>query len=272
MGMFDNLFKPINEFDVGNGEEADTFDSTGEEDITPATASAGTDDQTDDNPTPTDDISDSDENVDFTDDTDADDNTVGDQDTGDDDTDVDYTLDDTDTEEENAEDGDDSADSTDGEEDEDVEGEDDSNVDFTDDGSEEGEEGIDNTDDDIEDSGDSNDPFTGLKDIERELFDNLTDEQKNIKIKELKQNFADLHERCDGIIEILNNTTPSDESTVRVFDYIQKTLIDLQNNVRDYLTYTFTTKTFIKNDAQFKSYLVILNTIQNILEEIDIQK
>ena len=134
-------------------------------------------------------------------------------------------------------------------------------------------DGTDGSGTDIDsDSADSQDQMSGLKAIENELFENLTDKQKQIKIKELKNNYVELFDRCDGIIDIINSRKPSDESTAQIFDYINNVILDLQNTVHDYLEHTFSTKTYLENDAQFKSYLNILNTINNILKELNITK
>lgn len=134
-------------------------------------------------------------------------------------------------------------------------------------------DGGDNSADGIDNSGDnSQDQISGLKAIENELFENLTDKQKQIKIKELKNNYVDLFDRCDGIIDVINARKPSDETTAQIFEYINNTILDLQNTVHDYLEHTFATKSYLENDAQFKSYLNILNTINNILKELNINK
>lgn len=121
-----------------------------------------------------------------------------------------------------------------------------------------GEEG---PDDDMQDKLDS------IKQIEKDLFENLTPEQKEIKIKTLKKNFMTLHGKCTSILDMINDSTPSEESVVQVFDYIQKTVQELQDNMHDYLTYTFDTKGYLDNQAQFKQYLTILNSVKNILNE-----
>ena len=162
-------------------------------------------------------------------------------------------------------------DSGEGEDPEDPAG--DPNIDL-DDGEGDGEGGTigDDTSDIDPNSPDNQDQISGLKAIENELFENLTDKQKQIKIKELKNNFVDLFDRCDGIIDIINARRPSDESTAQIFEYINNAILDLQNTVHDYLEHTFSTRSYLENDAQFKSYLNVLNTINNILLELNIKK
>lgn len=114
---------------------------------------------------------------------------------------------------------------------------------------------------------DTKDKMNAIAQIEKDLFEKLTPEQKEIKIKTLKQNYVDLYNKCDEILEMINNSNPGGEEEAQLFDFIQKTIVELQDNCHDYLTYTFDTKGYLDNDAQFKQYLTILNSIKKILGE-----
>ena len=111
-----------------------------------------------------------------------------------------------------------------------------------------------------------------LKDVEKQLFDQLTPEQQKIKITELKTNFANLYEKCANILELISNSNPGDDNIIKVFDYVSKTVTDLQSHLYYYITNTFDTKSYIENDAQFKQFLAILGTIKSILDEISPKK
>ena len=120
---------------------------------------------------------------------------------------------------------------------------------------------------DGEDGNNEDEAQSGLKKIEGELFENLSPKQKEIKIKALKQNFLDLYDRCGDVIDLISDNTPASEEESRIFDFVSKTVTELQSNVHDYLADTFGTKTYIDNDAQFKQYLVILDSVKKILDE-----
>lgn len=111
-----------------------------------------------------------------------------------------------------------------------------------------------------------------LREVQKQLFDQLTPDQQAIKIKELKNNYAELYTRCANILKSITDSNPGDENMVRVFDYVQKTMTDLQTHVYYYITNTFDTKTYMENDMQFKQFLTILNTIKNILDELNVEK
>lgn len=112
------------------------------------------------------------------------------------------------------------------------------------------------------------DKMDSIKQIEKELFDKMTPEQKKIKIETLKQNYIDLFNRCDTILDTLTEANPEDESTSKIFVFIQNTLSEMKENIHDYLTKTFDTKGYIENDAQFKQYLVIIDSIDKLLENL----
>lgn len=134
-------------------------------------------------------------------------------------------------------------------------------------------EGGENNIEDTGEEGESSDNNTEkmdnkLKDLEGQLFDILSDEQKQIKIDELKKCYQELHNRCDNIINIINNSNPPDENTSRIFEYLNDNMSDLKQYLYDYFTYTFNTKIYMENDAQYKKYLAILNSFNTILEEV----
>lgn len=128
--------------------------------------------------------------------------------------------------------------------------------------------GGDDTEEDVSDDV----QIPNLREVQKQLFDQLTPEQQAIKVKELKNNYAELYTRCANILKTVTDSNPGDENMVRVFDYVQKTMTDLQTHIYYYITNTFDTKTYMENDMQFKQFLTILNTIKNILDELNGEK
>lgn len=131
----------------------------------------------------------------------------------------------------------------------------------------ESEDGADNGESDEVDSS-SEDTESKLKELEGEIFDTLSPEQKQIKIDELKRCYQELYERCDNIIELLNDSKAPDENTSKVFEYINNNLVDLKQYIYDYFSYTFDTKTYLENNAQYQKHLVVLNSLDDILKEL----
>lgn len=131
----------------------------------------------------------------------------------------------------------------------------------------ESEDGADDGESDEVDSS-SEDTESKLKELEGEIFDTLSPEQKQIKIDELKRCYQELYERCDNIIELLNDSKAPDENTSKVFEYINNNLVDLKQYIYDYFSYTFDTKTYLENNAQYQKHLVVLNSLDDILKEL----
>lgn len=209
---------------------------------------AGTDTQSDDTST-TDDTNDGDDNS--TDDQNNDDNNQ-DDDNQDDDTNID---DDSETEP-------DSGDNMDTD--------DDNNQDNQDDGSDDQNTGDDDTstDDMGSDTGDdSNDPNAKLKDLEKSIFDQLSDEQKTLKIKELKSLYNNVYDKCGEIINSISDADRSPEQA-KIYDYVMNSLTDLQKYIKDYLFQIYDSKTYIENMVQLQKYLTVLDTVSNIFEEV----
>ena len=126
-----------------------------------------------------------------------------------------------------------------------------------------GDEGEESTDDSV----DQNDPSQRLKDIEKSIFDQLTPEQQQAKTQELKNLYSSTYEKCQDIIDTITNVEKA-PNQAKVYDYIMNNLVDLQKYIRDYLDNLFDSKTYIENMTELQKYLAILDTINNVFEEM----
>ena len=120
------------------------------------------------------------------------------------------------------------------------------------------------TDDDM--SG-GDDPDQDLKDAENDIFNGLSDQDKVIKINELKDLYQDLYNRIITLYDKVNDI-PKDDELIKVYNFVIDNLSDLKQFVYDYLTNTFDNKTYLENMVNYKKYLSTLNVINGILEEI----
>lgn len=115
--------------------------------------------------------------------------------------------------------------------------------------------------------GDGNDPHQKLKELEAEIFDQLSDQEKEIKKNELKKLFITLIERTDNILDLVQEVPKTDE-TVKVIDYVANTLTDLKTYLNDYVTNMYDIKTYIQNTVNFQKFLAIFDSVKAIFEEI----
>ena len=162
----------------------------------------------------------------------------------------------TDPDEEGADDNQDNPDEGEGEDD----GGDEYNVTDPDDG------GDDNTDD-TSSTENTDDPSAKLKELEKSIFDQLSDEMKAAKTTELKKLYTDTYDKCQSIIDTISGAEKQ-PNQVKVYDYILNNLLDLQRYIKDYLANIFDSKTYIENMTELQKYLAILDTVNGVFEDM----
>ena len=119
----------------------------------------------------------------------------------------------------------------------------------------------------VDDMSGGEDPDQDLKDVENDIFNGLSDQDKVIKINELKDLYQDLYNRIITLYDKVNDI-PKDDELIKVYNFVIDNLSDLKQFVYDYLTNTFDNKTYLENMVNYKKYLSTLNVINGILEEI----
>lgn len=105
-----------------------------------------------------------------------------------------------------------------------------------------------------------------LKAKDRELFDTLSIEEQQIKVKELKKQFGDLYSECVSLIDRFNEI--SIEISSKQVNNISSLLLELKSMISFYVLNIYDIKSFVENDVMFNRYLSILNNIQNTLKDI----
>ncbi len=152
--------------------------------------------------------------------------------------------------------------------DDDMPGGDDDNFDMDDSTADSGDGSTDDmSGDNAGDMSGGEDPDQDLKDVENDIFNGLSDQDKVIKINELKDLYQDLYNRIITLYDKVNDI-PKDDELIKVYNFIIDNLSDLKQFVYDYLTNTFDNKTYLENMVNYKKYISTLNVINGILEEI----
>lgn len=115
--------------------------------------------------------------------------------------------------------------------------------------------------------GDSGNDQDELKQEEDKLYDTLTDDQKKIRILQLKILFKNIYEQADSTLNSINDIPKSDEN----IDIIRRLIVVL-NNVKDYITdymnFEFDNHTYLDNNQIYIKYINIFRTIQKTIEEL----
>ena len=132
----------------------------------------------------------------------------------------------------------------------------------------------DDTTDDDESSDDSVDTSEGedeLKSLENDMFKDISPEQMNIKILELKKQYLEVY---TTVVDVLTRTNKIQKTTqnIKVLEFIINKLMELKDLIQFYLSNTFDTKTYMENMVNYQQYLVTLNTINRLLKEINVKK
>jgi len=138
--------------------------------------------------------------------------------------------------------------------------------DGTEDPSGEGDNGDDLGGDDSLDSPE-NDPHQRLKELEGEIFDQLSEPEKQMKINELKKLYGLLIDKADSLYKLTQEISKTDD-TVKMIDYTLNTLMDLKTYLKDYVVDVFDNRTYLQNSVNFQKFLTIFDAIHSIFKEI----
>lgn len=111
-------------------------------------------------------------------------------------------------------------------------------------------------------------PVDELKAKEEEIYSNLTDEQLDIKHRELKTRFLDLYDMTSKIVDRIGDATVTEEN-IGVIEYISKNLSELRDMISDYVSSVYQTKSYTENSVNYNRFLAVLNGIDKMLEEIN---
>lgn len=117
------------------------------------------------------------------------------------------------------------------------------------------------------DTADENDPHKKLKELEAEIFDQLSEEEKEMKKNELKKLYILLIEKSESIFALAQEITKTDD-TVKLIDYILNTLMDLKTYLGDYVSDIYDNRTYLQNNVNFQKFLTIFDSIHAIFQEI----
>lgn len=124
---------------------------------------------------------------------------------------------------------------------------------------------------DDEDSLDSdsseNDPHQRLKELEAEIFDQLSEPEKQMKINELKKLYGLLIDKADSLYKLTQEISKTDD-TVKMIDYTLNTLMDLKTYMKDYVIDVFDNRTYLQNSVNFQKFLTIFDAVHSIFKEI----
>lgn len=104
-----------------------------------------------------------------------------------------------------------------------------------------------------------------------DVFVTLTAEEQQVKIMELKKLYNDLYTYADDLLKKMNDLDV-EEDTLEVVSRTSSQLYQLKIYLRDYMTHTFNTKSFIENDVYFNRFSSIIYSIGNIVDRLVVKR
>ena len=107
-----------------------------------------------------------------------------------------------------------------------------------------------------------------IKDLENKVFSGLSDNDKRIRILELKGLFNDLYLYCEDVEEKINNISKTDDN-ISIFKRVIDTIEKIKEFIKFYIENKFDNATYFENEVVFNKYLSILSGIKNVLGDLN---
>lgn len=147
------------------------------------------------------------------------------------------------------------------------EGAEDDAPDYTEDspeGGDEGEEGA--NDSEVANAGEDDE----IDQLQKDVFADMTPAQIAIKDKEQKTQFITLFSDIASALERLNLVGRS-SANMKTIEFVTRKFIELKDNVKDYLVYTYDNESYTKNTYNLNRFIAIyaslIELIENMVEE-----
>ena len=144
--------------------------------------------------------------------------------------------------------------------------EDTDNIDI-DNNKEEDTDNIDKDNNDNTNNEDISDDSKSTKDLYDQMYKDLTPEEKANRDMVLKNQYKDLRRICNILIQ----NTGYFPNTLNSQDIIQRlieSLTSFKNFINYYLSYIYSTKSYIENNIEYNKYLQVLNGIKIIYDDL----
>ena len=117
------------------------------------------------------------------------------------------------------------------------------------------------------DSEGGTDKSSELKDIEKELFKDLSPEQIQIRDKELKSKYLELYNTINDIITRTGNISKTSANS-KLLNFITDKLFELKNLLFFYMENTYITKSYMENSVNYQQCLATLSMINKLFDEM----
>lgn len=103
---------------------------------------------------------------------------------------------------------------------------------------------------------------------EDEIYNSLTDEQKQIRILQLKMNYKKLYETIINTTDSINNIAKN-ENNIETIKRLTSCLLRVKAILIDYVENNFDNNSYLDNYTIYVKYLAIFRTITRVIEELN---
>jgi len=106
-----------------------------------------------------------------------------------------------------------------------------------------------------------------IKQLETDLFSDMSPEQIAIKQTDLKTQFVTLYGNVEKVIDRLSKVNRI-EDNIRPIEFVTRKLLELKDLVRDSLIQSYDTRSYVENQIILQRHMAIFATLTNIMEEL----
>lgn len=115
------------------------------------------------------------------------------------------------------------------------------------------------------DGGSAPDPNAAVKELERQIYDTLSEEEKAQQKKNLKSQFISIVTSADEIINSISDA-PKTDITLKPLDTCTNSLVRIKAMVRDYVDNLYDSRDYTTNLTNFERFLAALAGVRQLLD------
>lgn len=106
---------------------------------------------------------------------------------------------------------------------------------------------------------------------EEAIYDSLTDDQKRIRVLQLKLNYKDLYETMSNTLEGINSI-PKNADNLETIKRLTLLLNKAKNILIDYVENNFDSSPYLENYTVYMKYIAVFRTASKVIEELNDSK
>ena len=106
---------------------------------------------------------------------------------------------------------------------------------------------------------------------EEAIYDSLTDDQKRIRVLQLKLNYKDLYETMSNTLEGINGI-PKNADNLETIKRLILLLNKAKNILIDYVENNFDSSPYLENYTVYMKYIAVFRTASKVIEELNASK